>query len=171
MLTNAGTVADRWGLRLAVLLLCTGAAQAADTANGTAIILVDDQEYTIPIVCEDPSRPASGLYTEPQRLTRERTGRASGVRLTIRPWKDTAQLVVSLDRYVAWVPAPSEGGSVLEMTLAMSPASSPRDGIPAALTYDEWLAGDRPPGLENVRIEANCGDLDPAAPAFRKLRN
>lgn len=154
---------------LAVLLPAMGSVQAAQQANGTATIRVDDKEYTIPIVCDDPMRPASGVYTEAQRVTRERTGRASGVRLNIRPWKDTSQLVVSLDGYVAWVPAPASGGGTIEMTLSMSPASSLRDGVPTALTYDQWMAGDRPPGIDNVRIEADCRNLDPAAPAFRKL--
>ncbi|MDJ0699189.1 MAG: hypothetical protein QNJ07_04985 [Woeseiaceae bacterium] len=156
-------------LFLTVLVLAAGTAQAAQSANGTAVVRADDQEYTIPIVCDDTSHPESGLYTEPQRITRERTGRASGVRLTIRPWKDTSQLVVSLGRYVAWVPVPAHVDGKIEMTLAMSPASSLRDGVPAALTYDQWMAGDRPPGLDKVRIEADCRKLNPHAPAYRKL--
>ncbi len=156
-------------LFLTVLILAVGSAQAAQSANGTAIVRADDQEYTLPIVCDDTLHPENGLYTEPQRITRERTGRASGVRLTIRPWKDTSQLVVSLGRYVAWVPTPTSGDGKLVMTLAMSPASSPRDGIPVALTYDQWMAGDRPPGLDDVRIEADCRTLNPDAPAYRKL--
>lgn len=152
-----------------VLLLATGIAQAAQQVNGSAVVRLDDSEYTIPVVCDDPSRPASGVFTEPQRVTRERTGRASGVRLTIRPWQDTSQIVVSLDRYVAWLAAPESGGGTLELTLAMSPASSLRDGIPTALTYDDWMAGDRPPGVDNVRIEVDCRKPDPAAPAYRKL--
>lgn len=154
---------------LTVLLLVMASVQAAQQANGTAIIRVDDGEYTIPIVCDETSRPETGIYTEPQRITRERTGRTSGVRLTIRPWKETSQLVVSLDRYVAWVPASPSGGGTIRMTLAMSPVVSLRDGVPTALTYDDWMAGDRPPGLDNVHIEVDCRMADPAAPAYRKL--
>ena len=157
----------RTRITLPILVLLGGWAQAAAPANGTAVISVDDQEYTIPVVCDDPSSPANGVYTEPQRVSRERTGRASGVRLTIRPWKETSDLVVSLDRYVAWIPRPSSGDFVLELTLAMSPASSVQGGIPDALTYDEWMAGERPEGLDAVRIAVNCRYLDP--PAFRKL--
>lgn len=154
---------------LTALVLSVGTLQAAQQANGTAIIRIDHQEHTIPIVCDDPLHPESGVYTEPQRITRERTGRASGVRLNIRPWKDTSQLVVSFGRYVAWVPAPSSGDGTIELTLAMSPASSLRDGVPAALTYDQWMAGDRPAGLDNVHIVADCRRLNPDAPAYRKL--
>lgn len=163
-------IGENWTrIALPVLLIIAGDAQAVEPANGTAIISVDDKEYTIPIVCDDTASPESGLYTEPQRVTRERTGRASGVRLTIRPWKDTSDFMINLDRYVAWVPLPSSGDGVLELTLAMSPASSVQGGVPHALTYDEWLAGDRPAGLDGVRIEVNCQFLDPDAPAFRKL--
>lgn len=163
-------IGDNWTkITLPILILFAGDAHAVEPANGTAIISVDDQEYTIPVVCDDPSNPASGVYTEPQRVTRERTGRASGVRLTIRPWKETTDTIVNLDRYVAWIPLPSSGAGVLELTLAMSPASSLQDGVPDALTYDEWMAGDRPEGIDGVRIEVNCQFLDPDAPAFRKL--
>ena len=41
--------------------------------------------------------------------------------------------------------------------------------MPVVLTYDEWIAGNRPAGLEGVVISANCAQRDPAAPAFRKL--
>ena len=160
---------NRTRMTLPVLVLVAGWVQAAEPANGTAIVSVDDKEYTIPVVCDDPSSPASGVYTEPQRESRERTGRASGVRLTIRPWRETSDVVVSLDRYVAWVPRPSSAEGVLELTLAMSPASSLQGGVPDALTYDEWMAGERPEGLDDVRIVVNCQFLDPDAPAFRKL--
>lgn len=154
---------------LPALLLFVICANAAEPANGTATIRVDDSEYTIPIVCDDTSRPESGVFTEPQRVTRERTGRASAVRLTIRPWQDPAWLVVSLDRYVAWLPMPSTGNGILELELAMSPASYLHDNSPVALTIDDWQAGNRPEGLAGVRIAADCNHLDPGAPAFRKL--
>ncbi len=154
---------------LTLLVLASQTVQAVEPANGTAIVSIDDKEYTIPIVCDDTSQPAIGVYTEPQRVTRERTGRTSGVRLTIRPWKETGNLIVSLDRYVAWISLPSSSAGILDMSLAMSPASFLQDGVPVALTYDEWMAGNRPAGLEEVRIEVNCRDLDPAAPAYRKV--
>ena len=152
-----------------VLLSCSADAQAAESANGTATIRVDDNEYTIPIVCSDTTSPQIDLYTEPQRITRERTGRASSVRLTIRPWKESTDLIVKLDRYVAWIPRRSIADGILEVSLSMSPTTSVREGMPVALTYDEWLSGNRPEGLDNVKIVANCGFLDPDAPSFRKI--
>ena len=154
----------------AVLSIVVCAVSAQDGKHeGSAVVQVGEQEHTIPIICDDPARPEKGLYTEPQRITRERTGRASGVRLTIRPWKDTSDLSVSLDRYVAWVPSSPSTGGVLQLVIAMSPNTSVKDGMPVALTYDEWIAGNRPAGLEGVVINANCARRDPAAPAFRKL--
>lgn len=154
-------------LMLLAFVLDTG--EAAAPANGTATIRVDDNEYTVPIVCEDPSSPAAGFYTEPQRITRERTGRASGVRVSLRPWKDSGDVVVSIDRYVAWLASPPSTDGILVLSLAMSPASFLRDGLPVALTYDDWSAGYRPAGVDDVRLEADCRSLDPAAPGFRKL--
>ena len=49
---------------LPVLLSCGAGAQAVESANGTATIRVDDQEYTIPIVCDKASSPEIDLYTE-----------------------------------------------------------------------------------------------------------
>ena len=156
-------------LMLAAGLLVASAVQAVEPANGTAVVRIEDREYTIPVSCDDASRPQAGVYTEPQRVTRERTGRTSGVRLNIRPWKDTSDLVISVDAYVAWISPPASTGGRLELSLAMSPASSMRESGPVALTYDEWMAGNRPAGLDRVDIEVNCGELDAAAPAFRKL--
>lgn len=154
---------------LLILLAYAAGAQAVESANGTATVRVDNKQYTIPIVCDNPASPETGLYTEPQRVTRERTGHASGVRLTIRPWRDTSDLIVNLDRYVAWIPRSATADGVLEISLSMSPTTSLQDGMPVALTYDEWRAGNRPDGLASVKIVANCGYLDPDAPAFQKL--
>lgn len=153
-----------------ILLLVSTAANSQKRHPGTAIIHINDSEYTIPIECNDATRPEFGFSTEPSRITRENTGRSSGVRLTLRQWKETSDLVISLDRYVAWLPSQPSAGSVLKMTLDMSPASSLREGQPVALTYDMWMDGDRPAGVQGVSFEANCGYRDPAAPAFRKLR-
>lgn len=152
------------------MLLLTGiGVLAQDRFSGTAIVQVGSSEYTIPIECNDASRPELGLSTEPSRITRQATGRSSGVRLNVRPWKDPTYLVVSLDSYVAWVPVQPSIGGVLTMTLDMSPASVLKDGVPTALTYDMWMDGERPAGLEDVSLKADCSRRDPAAPAFRKL--
>ena len=163
------TVGKLPNILLPLLLACGAGAQAVESANGTATVRVDDKEYTIPIVCDDPSSLEIDLYTEPQHVTRERTGRTSGVRLTIRPWKDTTDLIVNLDRYVAWIPQSATADGILEISLSMSPTTSLQDGMPVALTYDEWVAGNRPEGLASVKIVANCGYLDPDAPSFQKL--
>lgn len=154
---------------LVMLLLCVELdASAQDRTPGTATVRVDQTEYAIPIECDDPSRPERGFSTEPARVTREATGRTSPIRLTVRRWQDTDELIVTLDRYVAWVAAPSSTGGVLTMELDMSPASFPRDGLPVTMTYDLWTDGDRPRGLEGVRFEANCAFRDPAAPSSRR---
>jgi len=163
-MTNAN-----WLFYPTILLLITTNVHASERHDGTAVVRVNGSEYTIPIECNDASGPEHGFNTEPSRLTRQATGRSSGVRLNARPWKDTSNLIVSLDRYVAWVPSKRSSGGVLRMMLDMSPASSVKDGIPVTLTYDMWMDGERPAGLENVSFEANCSHRDPAAPAFRKL--
>ncbi len=163
------TVRKFQSILLPVLLSCGAGAYAVESANGTATVRVDDKEYTIPIVCSDTSSSAVDIYTEPQRVTRERTGRASGVRLTIRPWKQTTDLIVSLDRYVAWISHSALADGILEITLNMSPTTTLQGLMPVALTYDEWVAGNRPEGLNNVRIVANCSYLDPDAPSYRKV--
>ena len=154
---------------VAALLLIVTSALSKERYAGTAIIRVNDSEYTIPIECDDPSRPEHGFSTEPARITREATGQTSGVRLTLRSWKETSDLVVSLDQYVAWVPSQSSNGGVLKMTLDMSPSSVLKEGMPVALTYDMWQAGERPAGIEDVSFEARCDSRDAAAPAFRKI--
>ena len=91
------------------------------------------------------------------------------MRLTIRPWKDTTDMIVNLDRYVAWIPQMTTADGILEISLSMSPATSVENGMPVFLKYDEWVAGNRPEGLASVKIVANCGYLDPDAPSYRKL--
>jgi hypothetical protein len=140
----------------------------SERVPGSAIVRVADSEYTIPIECNDASRPELGFSTEPARITKQRTGRTSGVRLTVRPWKETSYLIISLDRYVAWVPPQATSGGIFRMTLDMSPVSFLADGTQKLLTYDEWMAGNRPAGLEGVTFEANCRERDPNAPAVRK---
>ena len=151
-----------------VLLFIFTNAYSKDRFAGTAIVRVDNSEYTIPIECNDASKPELGFSTEPARITHEATGRTSGVRLTLRPWKETTKLVISLDRYLAWVPSEPSIGGILKMTLDMSPSSTLKDGIPVTLTYDLWEEGERPQGLKDVNFEANCSHRDPDAPAFKK---
>lgn len=153
-------------------LLCLGvAAQAADSANGTATVRVEDREYTIPIVCSETKSTKIDIYTEPQRITRERTGRASSVRLTIRSWKETDDVIVNVDRYVAWIPRDSISDGLVKLSLSMSPTTLVQGGMPVAMTYDEWQSGNRPKGVDDVEIVADCSNLDPDAPAFRKIPN
>lgn len=149
------------------MLLLMAGSMAQERYKGTAIVRVADNEYTIPIECNDSSDPNEGFSTEPSRITREETGRSSGVRLNVRPWKETTDLVVSLDRYVAWVRAPLFAGGAA--TLDMSPASSVKNNMPEALTYERWMNGERPEGLQGVRIRVDCSIRDPRAPAFRKI--
>ncbi len=148
--------------------VCLFSANATARTPGSAIVRVADAEYTIPIECNQAAAPQAGFSTEPARITRERTRRSSGVRLTFRPWKETEYFVVSLDRYVAWVPRAVSSTGILEMTLNLSPASSIVNGIPQALTFDRWMAGERAEGLRNVTFIANCRERDPNAPSFRK---
>ena len=154
---------------LASLLLVPLSGMAQERSKGTAVIRVTDDEYRIPIECDDPARPGLGFSTEPSRITRETKGRASMVNLRVRPWKDTGDVVVTLDRYVAWIQPPPSASGVMSARLDMSPASMVRDNMPVALTYDMWNDGDRPPGLNGVQFEANCGFRDPEAPSYRKL--
>ncbi len=150
-------------------LVFANATFAQDRVEGTAIVRVDAHEYTIPIECTDARKPMLGVYTEPKRVTRERVGRASGVRLTVRPWRDTGDMIVTLDRYVGWALLPPGSGGVLNITLDMSPVSRTVDGKPQTLTYEQWKAGERSIGLDNVYIRADCRSRDPDAPAYRKL--
>jgi hypothetical protein len=162
---------------VAVMALAqTGAvAQQADGAGndrfpGSAVVSIDDGEYLIRIECRARNRPEAGFSTEPNRVTRADTGgRSNMVTLNLRLWQDSTDVLVSLDRYVAWLPVPASNGGVLALELAMSPASVVRNGKPTTVTYDMWKSGNRPPGRDQVRIQANCSARDPAAPAFRKV--
>ncbi|MBK9168743.1 MAG: hypothetical protein IPM24_14910 [Bryobacterales bacterium] len=157
------------------LHLSAVAQQAASAGNdrfpGSAVVSVEDREYLIRIECRERGRPEAGFSTELNRVTRADTGgRSNMASLNLRRWQDSPDVVVSLDRYVAWLPVPTSNAGVLTLELAMSPASVVRNGAPTAVTYDMWKAGDRPPGHDRVRIVANCRVRDPAAPAFRKVR-
>ena len=151
--------------------LSSVASIAQTRVSGTATVRTADTEYAIPIECDDANRPELGISTEPARITREATGRTSGVNLRIRRWQETDELVVSLDRYVAWMPAPSSAGGKLTIELDMSPASITRDGRPTLLTHEMWSNGDRPAGLQSVRIEADCTMRSPDVPTTRRISN
>ena len=154
-------------LALSLLAACAG---AQDRVKGTAKITVGDDEYLIPIECNDARRPGRGVFTEPARITKERTGRSSGVRLTMRPWQDTDDVIITLDKYVAWVDAPLGSGGVWNvLKLDMSPASRVVNGVPTPLSYEDWKNRDRPEGLDDVTIRADCRSRDAEAPAYRKL--
>lgn len=138
--------------------------------DGSAVVRVNDGEYKILILCEDASSPELGFLTEPNRVTRANTGgRYNMVNLRLRDWKDTSDVVVTLNRNVAWLPKPTSVGGKLSLKFDMSPASVLRDNMPVALTYDMWNSGDRPPGYGGVEIEAQCGARDPEAPSYRKV--
>jgi hypothetical protein len=134
-----------------------------------ATVRMTDREYTIPIECDDPARPEFGLATEPARITREATGRSSGVNLRVRRWQDTDELSVALDRYVAWIPAPSSANGRMAFTLDMSPISVMRDGQLTLLTHELWTRGDRPPGIAGVTIDVDCTTRSPDVPNSRAL--
>ena len=154
---------------LFVILLFPQETNAQKRVEGTAVVQVEDKEYTVPIECDDASRPELGFSMEPSRITRERTGRASMINVRIRPFGEEDEVIVSLDRYVAWLPQPASAGGTLKLTLDMSPMGVLRDGQQKLLTRDMWMSGDRPEGLKGVTIEAQCNTRDPEAPSFRKI--
>ena len=140
--------------------------------DGSAVIRVDDAEYKILIRCDDASRPELGFSTEPNRITRAAMGgRYNMVNLRLRNWKDTGDVIISLNGYVAWIPQPASDGGTLSLRLDLSPVTVVRDGTPVLLTYDMWTSGDRPPGREGVEFEAQCGQRDPEAPSYRRIRD
>jgi len=149
-----------------LLFACSGIVRA--DSDGTAIIRTSETEYTIPIMCRE-EQTGLDIATEPSRVTREATGRSSLIRLNIRPWKETSDMIVTLDRYVAWLPAQPAADGKLLLEIDMSPSSIMRDGAPALLTYDMWMDGERPEGLKNVWIQADCNIRDPEAPKTKKL--
>ena len=144
---------------------------AQDRFEGSALIVVEDAEYLVAIECDDAARPELGFSTEPNRVTRERTGRTNGVTIRLRQWEDTGEVVVSLDRYMAWMPRPSSVGGTLSITLNLSPISAEKDGQPALLTREMWEEGIRPEGITGVKLEAQCNQRDPEAPRYRKIPN
>ncbi|MGI9627378.1 MAG: hypothetical protein ACR2QM_11130 [Longimicrobiales bacterium] len=144
----------------------------ARLSEGSAVVQVADDEYTITILCDDASRPELGFTTEANRITREATGRSNMVSLRLRPWKDTDDILVSLEggtAWAAWMGRPSSAGGVLSMDVVLRPTSLVRDYMPTLVTYEMWQDGDIPDGERQVSFEANCSVRDPEAPSYRKL--
>ena len=167
-----------YGALLCAVALLSSAEVAAQQSRsgpnarfpGSAVVTVGEDEYTIRIECRVQGQPEAGFTTEPNRVTREETGgKYNMVTLRLRPWQDTQDVIVSLQNFVAWMPAPASAGGTLSLELDMSPASVMRNNAPVAITYDRWQSGDRPPGQSGVKFEANCSQRDPEAPSFRKL--
>jgi hypothetical protein len=153
-----------------LLLPAQAEGQEQQRFDGSAVIRVDDNEYTIRIECDARARPERGFGTEPNRITRADTGgRSNMVSLRLRQWRDTGEVLVTLDGFLAWIPRPTSEAGILALDLDMSPTSVVRDGVPTAVTYDMWHSGDRPPGKGGVEIVADCTRRDPAAPSHRKL--
>ncbi len=130
---------------------------------------VEDSEYTIRIECDDASRPELGFTTEPNRLTREATGRSNMVRLRLRLWQQTGDVMVTLDRYVAWMLQPTSVGGAPSGRTGRRNATTMRNNQPTPTTYEMWTSGDRPEGLDSVEFEARCGVRDLEAPSYRRL--
>ena len=159
-----------WSAIFLVIMISPGVETFAQTRHeGTAVIQVGEGEYTVPIECDDASRPELGFSTEPSRITRERTGRTSGVNIRLRASGEENESIVTLDRYVAWLPQPTSSSGTLSMTMNLSPISEVRDGQPVMLTRDMWMDGDRPEGLKGVKLEAQCSSRNPEAPSYKKL--
>ncbi len=158
----------------ATLVPSTGEAQDTDRRRtlheGSAVVITDQAEYTIRILCDDRGRPELGFTTEANRVTRAATGGQSNmVNLRLRPWKDTEDVSISLDGGgIAWIPQPTSAGGVLSLDVVLRPGTFFRNGQPVLVTYDMWKAGDIPDGETRVHFEANCASRDPSAPSFRK---
>jgi hypothetical protein len=164
-------------IALSLLMIVPTALIADETprpklVDGSAVVRVEDAEFKILIRCDDASRPELGFSTEPNRITRAANGgRYNMVNLRLRTWKDTGDVLITLDGYVSWIPQPASKGETLSLQLDMSPLKVVRDNTPVLLTYDMWTSGDRPPGRKGVEIEAQCGKRDPEAPSYRRTRD
>ena len=136
---------------------------------GSAVVTDGEHEFLIRIECRTPSRPELGFTTEPNRITREETGRSNGAVLRLRPWENAGDVIVNLGANVAWIPAPSSSGGVLTMELELYPAAFQRNGERVLFSYDMWKAGERSGEPASARFSANCSTRDPEAPAYRRL--
>ncbi len=172
-----GNTVRAGALLLAAVILSPVAAAAQETTEralheGSAVVRAKGgvSEYKVRILCEDASRPELGFFTEANRITREATGgRTNGVNLRLRPWEDTGDVLITSPVGVAWIPRPASSGGVLSLSVDVVPASFVENGVPVAMTYDRWKAGERPEGGGTLEFEANCASRDPEAPSFRRL--
>ena len=145
------------------------AAQERDELHdGSAVIVVDDSEYTIPILCHSATDVMAGFFTQANRITREQTGRSSMVNLRLDPTDHDNEVRVQLDRYVAWVSV-NGAANPYAVTLDLANSMDVSAGTPKPVTREDWYNGTRPEGLEGVQIEARCDQRDPEAPKFRKI--
>lgn len=156
-----------------VLVALTGWIQESEKPrlhDGSAIVVNGLDEYKIRILCDDRLRPELGFSTESNRITRAETGgRSNGVNLRLRSWKETNDVVVSLDGLgQAWMPRPTSVNGVLTVEVALRPMTFVKNGMPTLVTYEMWQAGDLPPDEHTVSFEANCAQRDPAAPSYLK---
>ena len=156
-------------LLLSILIFPITDAFAQDRFEGTAVVRVDGGEYTVPIECDNAMRPELGFSTEPNRITRERTGRTNAINIRVRPSSEAEEIIVSLDRHVAWLPLPESESGTLSITMDLSPITIMKDGQPVLLTRDMWMNGERPEGLRGATVEAQCAVRDPDAPSYKKI--
>lgn len=140
----------------------------AQLHHGSAVVVSGANEYTIRILCDD-GRPELGFTTEPNRVTREATGRSNMVNLGLRPWRDTGDVLITLDGVgQAWMPRPASAGGLLSVQVVLRPTTIMMDGVPTLVNYDMWTRGEIPADGQSISFEANCAMRDPAAPAYRK---
>ena len=144
-------------------------AQPTRTARtpGTAVLTVGSDVYSLVIECDDAAQPEAGFSTLPSRLMRERHGRTNGANVRLRAW-DEREVVVSVDRFVAWLPTPSAQGDTLRLQLAMSRNSELRDKRPVLMTHERWQAGERFGAPQSVSLKAWCGSVADDAPSYRR---
>ena len=142
-----------------------------DDHPGSAVVREKDgdSEALLRIICDERGRPEAGFITEPNRITRQETGRSNSASLRLRPWQDTDDVLITTTWGVAWIPRPTSSGPTLSIEVDVGPAGFTRDGMPVAVTYDMWKAGDVPDERTTVVFEANCEVRDPDAPAWRRI--
>ena len=163
------------GLALLALVLAAAPAVAAQESSkrsyfpGTAVVQVADGEHTIPIDCYVRSRPDLGFTTEPNQVTRLRTGRISSIDLSVGP-ADTDGTHISLEGYVAKIPNPTSDEGSLSLSVDLTREDASADRVAAvAFARGEGAVGGRAPDALRVVIEAQCNERVPDAPAYRDL--
>jgi len=139
---------------------------------GTAVIQVADGEYTLPIDCYAKSRPDLGFTTEPNQVTRLRTGRLSPIDLSITPRSESEEMVIALDGYVARIPRLSATDGTLSLSVDLSREDTSRGTTSAvAFTRDNAANGLHDADRVRVRIDAQCEERSAEAPAHRTVKS